>query len=318
MSEFRAYMRSQLARWDPSWAAEWDQAIGDSQAAAALGRIKRLGGDPEFCLYVLADYRWRTLRPLRDLRQREELLRAITVLLRAGDLWGSVLRRGAPDFGADEMQGVLVEARLTLQAARALDDGPFSQTTTDRSPRGKAWLSDRQSTCLSLLDRHIRHGSERRRRARRVLADLLVAFGWLSASKDPERWVEKRLERIDPTSRFPLRAAYQGFHEVHRQAGARCSWACALWRGSLDRTNPSREPAGDVFLGSDVRFVSNQAAEVRPSRGRAGARPPAITVDQPVGRGPAGENPETPPRDNPLRKPQSRKSELARCRHSGS
>jgi hypothetical protein len=255
MSEFRAYMRRQLAGWDPRWADEWDQAMGDRQAAAALGQIKRLGGDPDFCLYVLADYRWRRLRPLRDLRQRTELLRAINVLLRAGDLWARMVRAGAAGLSADHLQGVLVEARLTLQGVRALDDGPFSRTTTDRSPRGKAWLSDRQSTCLSLLDRHIRHGADRRRRARRVLADLLVAFGWLSASKDPERWVEKRLERIDPASRFPLRAAYQWFHDLHRQAGTPCSRACELWRVSGDRTDPSRGQDDDLFLGSAVRFV---------------------------------------------------------------
>ncbi len=304
MSEFRAYMRRQLAGWDPRWADEWDQAMGDGQAAAALGRIKRLGGDPDFCLYVLADYRWRRLRPLRDLRQREELLRAINVLLGASDLWARMLRGGATGLSADKMRGFLVEARLALQGVRALDDGPFSQTTTDRSPRGKAWLSDRQSMCLSLLDRHIRHGSERQRRARRVLADLLVAFGWLSASKDPERWVEKRLERIDPASRFPLRAAYQWFHEVHRQAGTPCSRACELWRGSGDRTNPPRDPAGDLFLGSDVRFVSNEAAQVRASSGRAGARPPALAGDQPVGRGITEKKPEKKPEKNPGKRPE--------------
>ncbi len=122
MSEFRAYIRSQLARWDPRWAEEWDQAIGDGQTAAALGRIKKLGGDPDFCLYVLADYRWRTLRPLRDLRHRDELLRAINALLRGRDLWASVLRRGSPGLSSEAMQDFLFEARLQLQAARALDE----------------------------------------------------------------------------------------------------------------------------------------------------------------------------------------------------
>ena len=290
MSEFRAYIRSQLVRWDPRWAEEWDQAIGDGQTVAALGRIKKLGGDPDFCLYVVADYRWRKLRPLRDLRHRDELLRAINALLRARDLWASVLRRGSPALSAEAMQDFLFEARLQLQAARALDEGPFSRTTTDRSPRGKEWLSDRQSTCLSLLDRHIRHGSGRRRRARRVLADILTAFGVLSASKDPERWVEKRLERIDPKARFPLRASYQWFHDVHRQAGTRCSRACELWRVSRDRTDPSRDADDDLFLGSEVRFVRNQAEEVRASRGSADARRPAIAVDQPVDRRSAEKN----------------------------
>jgi len=124
MSEFRAYLRSQLARWDPRWADEWDQAIDDGQAAAALGRIKRLGGDPDFCLYVLADYRWRRLRPLRDLRQREELLRAINVLLGASDLWARMLRGGATGLSADKMRGFLVEA-LRFRESAPSTTGPF-------------------------------------------------------------------------------------------------------------------------------------------------------------------------------------------------
>jgi len=234
MSGFRPYIRDQLERKKRSWAEEWDRVFKDEGVDDTLKRAERLGADPEFCVFVLAHYRWREIRPVRPQWLRARLLTAVTTLLNLEGDWARVLGRQGPDgLGSREVQNFLAGAHVGLRWVRALDEGAFSTDTTEKDQRG--WEKERQSACLSVLRRHILHASKGQKGPRKkvpqtILLELLSDFGLLPAtSRNLGRLIEKRRERMDRNRRFPLLPLYDLYHDVHVAAGiASCTRACQL------------------------------------------------------------------------------------------
>lgn len=264
MSGFRAYMREQLARKKPSWAGEWDGVFKDGGIDATLEGVRKLGADPEFCVFVLAEYRWREIRPLRPRWLRVRLLTAVTTLLNLDGDWAEIL--GHRGLGSREVKQFLAGAYVTLRGARAVDEGAFSRTTTDKDQVG--WEKERQSTCLSVLRRHILHASRRRRVPQRILAELLSDFGLSPVrSTDLGRLMEKRLERSDRKGRVPLLPLYHSYHLLHLEAGTHCTRVCRLPRLAKDQAGHATRGRDHVFLGRPVGFVERAAEKISDPRG---------------------------------------------------
>src|SRR5262245_57969424 len=88
MSAFRAFIRERLLGKNPDWAREWDDLLSGESADAVLRKVAKAGGDPEFCVYLLAEYRWRVLTRLPRSSERKPLLNAVTVLRKvSGGYW---------------------------------------------------------------------------------------------------------------------------------------------------------------------------------------------------------------------------------------
>jgi hypothetical protein len=195
--------------------------------------------------------------------QDQRLLNAVTRVATATALETRLLREAAQGVGLRWVQQFLDGAEGALRSATALDMGAFWVTTAALPPRG--WMSERQTTCLSLLDRHLKHASGRKRTSRRILADLLGQFGFLpDGLKDPERWVEKRLERVNSETRMPLMSSYNGYHLLHNEAKAPCTGACKLRRSVLAAGTRRSQNEDRLFLGGPPRFVKSRVT--KPSR----------------------------------------------------
>jgi hypothetical protein len=264
MSGFRPYIRDQLKRKKRSWAKEWDGVFKDDGVDDTLKRAERLGADPEFCIFVLAHYRWREFRPARPQWLRARLLTAVTTLLNLEGDWAQVLGRRGPDaLGSHEVQRFLAKAHVGLRWVRALDEGAFSTTVTEKDQRG--WEKERQSTCLSVLRRHILHASEPQKGPRKkvpqtILLELLSDFGLLPAtSRNLRRLIEKRRERMDRNQRFPLLPLYGLYHDLHLAAGIpRCTRACQLRFAVKDLPKDPTHDREHVLLASRVSTTTPQ------------------------------------------------------------
>ena len=91
MSGFRAHIRAVLAGKRQEWAEEWDRIMMKPRLQKALTRLTILRADPDFCLFVLAEYRWRDIE-LPDLEERAGLLQAVKTIIGATGWWARMLR----------------------------------------------------------------------------------------------------------------------------------------------------------------------------------------------------------------------------------
>jgi len=324
MSVFQSFIRARLEKIDRRWAQEWDDVFRSRQVATILRRVKEMGADPDFCLYVIAEYRWRTLHPLKPAWQRERLLGAVTTLRNASGEWKEglqraargleqqpvqefllraerllrlkkgrnqgllravtrvrkatdserqILYRAAHGLGLRQVERFLGDFEMLLRSITARDEGAFSVTTTDHPPRGSGWVSARQSTCLSLLDRHMKHATSRNRTARKILAELMGQFRFLQGEgpKDPEGWVEKRLERLKQKRKWPLSISYSWYHSLHEEAKTPCTRACELRLASAHETGDS-ENENRLYLGHLPRFVRARVRKSSKRGSRVGAK----------------------------------------------
>src|SRR5215467_11581576 len=186
MSVFRAFIRERLARKNPQWVSEWDDVFRDGRADDVLLEVAKLGADPDFCVFILAEYRWRNRKPLPRRWERKRLLTAVTTLGKLDGFWKETLEHACRGLEWAQVREFLGRAQDLLQLAVELDEGTFTTTTTDK--RGQRWLSERQSTCLYLLDQHIKRQTGQPRSRSQILVDLMEAFDFLPAGrlkKDP-------------------------------------------------------------------------------------------------------------------------------------
>src|SRR5713101_1052785 len=91
MSGFEAYLRSSLAGVNPKWAQEFDALIRDEDVQNALDDLHGLGGEPNFALFVVTHLRWRRIKALPARRERDQLLRAIRLVLEGTGVWSDRL-----------------------------------------------------------------------------------------------------------------------------------------------------------------------------------------------------------------------------------
>jgi hypothetical protein len=239
MSGFERYLRSVLEHANPRWAREFDTLLGDEEVRGALEQIRKGGGDPNFALFVLAQCRWRRVRTLPALGQRERLLQAIKLLREGEGEWPERLRAFAQDDWKT-IDDVLRRGAQFLGSFPHINETLFETRGTRYETETPRFRSDHISIGLLVLDWHIRKAEGKTRSDRVVLGRLFDAFGMIRRS-DPEssseRWVEKRLERASKedadhqslreyVEKFVVAPLHLLYHSVHGAAGVPCGISC--------------------------------------------------------------------------------------------
>ncbi len=241
MSGIETLLQSYLDRAHPRWAQEFGVLVRDEEVRAALERLRRLGGDPNFALFVLTHYRWRRIKPLPALRERNRLCRAIRLLLEGQGEWPDRLRALGGDAWKDA-EGILRSALTSIESFHPVDESVFETRGTRHQYETSRALSDHAATCLLVLEWHTRQATRQRRTNRVLLGSLMDTFGLIkrssgATSADAARWVEKRLERasrkderghsqrefVEKFIVWPLVVLY---HDIHESGGLGCGPAC--------------------------------------------------------------------------------------------
>ena len=230
MSPFERFVRKRLGNRDPSWAHEWDACL--EEVRSPLAELRRRGGDAQFALFVLSNYRWRQVVSLGPIKERDALIKQIDRLLGNKGPWFQYAQQsGGEPWKAAE--GELRRAKSRLLSIRPRDRSAFEETHSEQMAGGPRWDSDRSYTCLWILDWYFRQVRGVSRVKRRLLAELLLSFGFLGRSDEPILLVAQRLRR-NPRVRKGSRAIrninlahfIRMYHVAHSEAGVECGPLC--------------------------------------------------------------------------------------------
>jgi hypothetical protein len=242
MSPYEQHLRARLQRKDSAWPREFEHCL--KQVRPALAELRERGGDAGFALFVLTNYRWRQVAPLGPSRERGALIAQIDQLLGNQSVWARHMRQSVTWKAAEEE---LRGAKDRVLSSRPHDTSAFESTHTDWTTAGPRWASDHSYTCLWVLDWYLRQVREVRRIRRRLLGDLLLPFGFLGHSTDPDLLVAQRLRR-NPRVRkghrfirnFTLAHLIMMYHREHSMAAAACGPLCNAWLDVLSSKPPSQ------------------------------------------------------------------------------
>ena len=241
MSGFETYLRSALKQVNATWAQEFDVLTRDEAVQSALEALRRVGGDPNFALFVATHFRWRRIKALPVPKERNRLLRAIHLILEGRGEWLDRLR-GFRVTDWRRVDEVLREGATYLQSFHHIDESVFEARGTGHEEETRRFRSNQTSKCLLVLDWHIRQAAGRHQSNRVLLARLMGSLGMMKrsaeeTSADPERWVEKRLERASEedeaqhsqkeyVEKFLSGPLVSLYHAVHQSCGVACGSAC--------------------------------------------------------------------------------------------
>jgi len=207
-----------------------------------LAKLREKGGDAAFALFVLTNYRWREVVPAGPGKERDALVAQIDKLLGNRTVWARHMRQSVTWKAAEEE---LRRAKDGLVSSRPHDTSAFESTHTDWMTAGPRWASDQAYTCLWALDWHLRQVRGVRRIRRRLLGDLLLPFGFLGHSTDPDLLVAQRLRRnprVRKGRRFirnsTLAHLIKMYHHEHSMAATPCGPVCDAWPDVLSFTPP--------------------------------------------------------------------------------
>jgi hypothetical protein len=235
LSPYAQHLRARLGHRDRVWPGQFDRCL--EQARSAFAELHARGGDDRFALFVLTNYRWRQVVPPGPRQGRARLIARIDELLGGQSVWHRQMRQSVSwGLAAEELS----RAKDRLLQTRPHDASAFESTQTGWTVAGSRWASDHSYTCLWVLDWHLRQVRGLRRRRRRVLGDLLVPFGFLGRSTDPDVLVAQRLRR-NPRRRTghrfirnsTLAHLIKMHHREHDEAGVTCGPLCHAWADVL-------------------------------------------------------------------------------------
>lgn len=242
MSPYEEHLRERLGRKNSAWPGEFDHCL--EPARPALAELREKGGDAGFALFVLTNYRWRKVVPLGPRKERDALIAQIDRLLGNQSVWGQQMRQSVSWKAAEEE---LKRAKDRLVSTQPHDTSAFESTHTDWMTGGPHWLSDHSYTCLWVLDWHLKQVRGVRRIRRRLLGDLLLPFGFLGHSTEPDLLVAKRLRRnprLRKGHRFirnhTLVHLMKMHHHEHGAAEVACGPVCDAWPDVLFPTRPAK------------------------------------------------------------------------------
>lgn len=242
LSPYEQHLRARLGRTHRAWPREFEHCL--AQARPALTALRRQGGDDGFALFVLTNYRWRQVVTPGPRRERDLLVAQIDQLLGNQSVWARQLRRRDSWKAAEEE---LRRARDHLVSSRPQDLSAFEMTSTAWMTEGPRWTSDHSYTCLWVLDWYLRQVRGVRRGRRGLLADLLLPFGFLGQSADPDLLVAQRLRRNPRRHRghrvirnITLAHLMRTHHREHRAAETACGPLCKAWPDVLAFAPPPR------------------------------------------------------------------------------
>lgn len=255
MSGFERLLRVALERVNPRWPREFEALIRAEEVDAGLERLQKLGGDPNFALFTLTDFRWRLIKVLPAPRERNRVLRALRLLLEGQGEWPDRLRT----LGGDEWNGIepiLRRALTNLESFHPVEESVFKTSGTRYEYETPSLLSDRATTCLLVLEWHVRQATGRRRTDRILLGSLMDGFGLIRRSRhepsaDVARWVEKRLERAakkderghsqrEFAEKFVVSPLVMAYHDFHEWGGLGCGSACRPFERGFRTTAQER------------------------------------------------------------------------------
>jgi len=246
MSGFERLLQDALEHMSPRWAREFEGVVRAEEVQAALDRLQKLGGDPRFAQCALTDCRWGRITALPAPRERNRLRRALRLLVDGQGEWPDRLRTlGGTEW--KEAEPVLRRALTNLESFHPTEERVFKTTGTRYEYETPGLLSDRATTCLIVLDWHVRQATGRRRTNRILLGSLMDGFGLIKrarmgSSADAERWVEKRLERAakkderghsarEFAEKFVVFPFVMSYHDLHQWGGLACGSACRPFEG---------------------------------------------------------------------------------------
>ncbi len=237
MSPFERYLRKRLEARNPSWGREWGVCL--EEIRSTLAELLRRGADAQFVQFVLANYRWRQVVPLGPIEDRDALIKQIDrLLVNEGPWFQYVQHSGGEAWRAAEEE--LRRARSRLLSVRPHDMSVFEATSTEWMTGGPRWDSDRSYTCLWVLDWYLRQIPGVSRLKRRLLAELLLPFGFLGRSAEPILLVAQRLRRnprvhkgIRSIRNVKLAHLIRMYHAAHGVAGVECGPLCKEQRDIL-------------------------------------------------------------------------------------
>lgn len=255
MSGFERLLQVALEHVNPRWAREFEDLIREEEVGAGLERLQKLGGDPNFALFTLTDSRWRRIKALPAPRERNRFLRALRLLLDGQGEWPDRVRT----LGGNEWKGIepiLRRAVTNLESFHPVEESVFKTGGTRYEYETPSLLSDRATTCLLVLEWHVRQATGRRRTNRMLLGSLMDGFGLIKRSReapsaDVARWVEKRLERAakkdehghsqrEFAERFVVFPLVMTYHDVHEWGGLGCGSACRPFERGFRTTAQER------------------------------------------------------------------------------
>jgi hypothetical protein len=158
MSPYDRHLRARLQRKDRGWPHEFDRCL--EQVRPALAELRAKGGDADFALFVLTNYRWRHVVPAGPRKERDALIAQIDQLLGNQSVWARSLRRQVTWKATEED---LRRVKGSLLGSRPHDTSAFESTQTDWTTAGPRWASDHSYTCLWALDWHLKQVRKVRR-----------------------------------------------------------------------------------------------------------------------------------------------------------
>lgn len=242
MSPYEQHLCARLRRKDSAWPREFERCL--EQVRPALAKLREKGGDAGFALFVLTNYRWRRVVPPGPRKERDALIAQIDQLLGSQSVWARHMRQSVTWKVAEEE---LRRAKDRLVSSRPHDTSAFESTHTDWMTEGPRWASGHSYTCLWALDWHLRQVRKVRRIRRGLLVDLLLPFGFLGRSSDPDLLVAQRLRRnprVRKGHRFirnsTLAHLMKMYHHEHSEAGVACGPLCDAWADVLSFRPPAK------------------------------------------------------------------------------
>ena len=146
---------------------------------------------------------------------------------------------------------MLREGATHLQSFHHVDESVFEARGTGHEEETRRFRSNQTSKCLLVLDWHIRQTAGKRQSNRVLLAGLMGSLGMMKrsaeeTSADPERWVEKRLERAseEDEARHSQKEYVENFISAPwSRSTTRCTSHVALVVGRrAHRTSQGSEP----------------------------------------------------------------------------
>jgi hypothetical protein len=242
MSPYDQHLRERLQGKDRGWPQEFDRCL--ERVRPTLAELRAKGGDADFALFVLTNYRWRHVVPAGPRKERDVLIVQIDRLLGNQSVWARSMRRRVTWKATEEE---LRRVKEGLLSSRPHDTSAFESMQTDWTTAGPRWASDHSYTCLWALDWHLRQVRKVRRIRRRLLGDLLVPFGFLGHSSDPDLLVAQRLRRnprVRKGHRFirnsTLAHLIKMHHHEHSMARTVCGAVCDAWPDVLSFRPPAK------------------------------------------------------------------------------
>ncbi len=246
MPPFEAHLKDRLAtlhrQWSKSWPDdEWDQLLASLRST--LRMVTQIGGDPDFVLFVLTDFRWRRTISKHDpdYKNAAELLQRVDRLKKAnGPVW-------------KELGAGLSQIRASIRRILWVEEGLF-----DREMRPERRMaSHRIYRCLYVLNQYLKKALPRRKTSREeLLVEIVDSSGlryWDESSPkewggDPREFVHKRLSRartrvhltVDQWTRvYGWESLLAEYHWFRSAVGLKCGSACQYL--PTDRMQRQRE-----------------------------------------------------------------------------